>query len=348
MGEMFLKDTWLVAAFAKEVRHELLARKLAGENVVLYRTRAGAPVALLDTCPHRQVPLSLGKLVGDDVQCGYHGLTFDASGRCVKIPGQERIPGSAKARTYPVVERYDFVWIWLGDPALADESKIPNFFWMTDPDWAISDGYHHVKANYQLLNDNLLDLTHETFVHAHSIGNAAVAEAPLSVEVGEGVVRAHRDILNCSPPPFYVKATGFTTNIDRWHTTIFTPPSFLVIENGSMPTGSVKEEARAKGLTRERRVLNLITPETETSSHYFWAIARSYDLKDSELTDYIAEEIKKTFDEDKVVLEAQQERLGTAGYGNGRFPLTLAADAGAIHGRRLVLQMLGHQPDVPN
>jgi phenylpropionate dioxygenase-like ring-hydroxylating dioxygenase large terminal subunit len=332
---MFLKDTWQVAAFAKEVGRRLLARTLAGENVILYRTESGAPVAFEDACPHRMAPLSLGRLIGDVIQCGYHGLCFDSQGKCVKAPGQNRIPAAAKAHVFPTVERYGFIWIWLGEPALADERSVPNFFWMTDPEWAISDGYHYIQANYQLLNDNLLDLSHETFVHSHTIGNAAVADSPLSVEVQGDCVRAHRDMLNCDPPPFYVAATGFNSKIDRWHTTIFTPPAFLVIENGAIPAGSDKEEARSKGLARERRVLNLITPETETSSHYFWAIARCYDVHDESLTEYIRREISNTFDEDKVILEAQQQRLAARSFG-AKFPVTLRADAGAIQGRRVL------------
>jgi phenylpropionate dioxygenase-like ring-hydroxylating dioxygenase large terminal subunit len=337
---MFLKDAWQVAAFAKDVGRHLLARTLANEDVILYRTLEGDPVALYNTCPHRLVPLSLGKLVDNNVQCAYHGLCFDPSGDCVKVPGQERIPASAKVRKFPVVERYDFIWIWLGDPALADDGLVPNFHWMTDPDWAISDGYHHIAAHYQLLNDNLLDLSHETFVHSDTIGNAAVADSPLSVEVQDNrVVRAHRDMLNCEPPPFYIKATGFSTRIDRWHTTIYTPPAFLVIENGAMPAGSDKEDARAKGMTRERRILNLITPETETSSHYFWAVARSYDLSNLELTEYIRKEIVKTFNEDKVLLEAQQQKLGAKKF--TQFPVTLRADAGAVQGRRVLNTLVG-------
>jgi len=340
---MFLRDVWQVAAFGKELRHEILSRTLLGEAVVLYRTEDGAPVAMLDTCPHRFVPLSLGKLVGDSIQCGYHGLCFDPNGNCTKVPGQDRIPSAAKAQIFPVVERYGFIWIWLGDAAKADEATIPDFHWMTDDAWAISDGYHHIAAHYQLINDNLLDLTHETFVHPHSIGNAAVGESPLTVALdGDHKVRAHRDILNCEPPPFYVKATGFSTRIDRWHTTIFTPPGFLVIENGSMPAGSDKEEARAKGITRERRVLNLITPETETSSHYFWGIARCYDLNDEKMTEYIRQEVYKTFDEDKLILEAQQVRLGSRKLTN--FPVTLRADAGAVQGRRIIEAMLRELP----
>lgn len=339
---MFLKNVWQVAAFSSELKDAPLARTLLGEGVVLFRTGSGAPAALMDECPHRLAPLSLGKVVDGAIQCGYHGMRFDGAGACVRVPGQDRVPAKARAHSYPVVERHEFIWIWMGDPALADETRVPDFFWMTDPGWAISDGYHHVAANYQLLNDNLLDLSHETFVHAHTIGNDAVADSPLTVtQDGENVIRAHRDMLNCEPPPFYVKAAGFTSRIDRWHTTIFTPPAFHVIENGSMPAGSDKEEARRKGLTRERRVLNLITPETEGSSHYFWAIARCYQLDDAELTDYIRTEVARTFDEDKLVLEAQQARMKGAHL--DAFPVTLRADAGAVQARRVMARLLGEQ-----
>lgn len=339
---MFLKNVWQVAAFSAELKQEPLARTLLGEQVVLYRTATGEPAALLDECPHRLAPLSLGKVVDGALQCGYHGMRFDSAGACIRVPGQEHVPAKAQVRSFPVIERHALIWIWMGDVAKADEARVPNLFWMTDPGWAISDGYHHVAANYQLLNDNLLDLSHETFVHAHTIGNGAVADSPLTVsQDGENTVRAHRDMLNCEPPPFYVKAAGFTARIDRWHTTIFTPPAFNIIENGSMPAGSEKEEARRNGLTRERRVINLITPETESSSHYFWAIARCYALDDAELTDYIRVEVARTFDEDKLILEAQQRRLKGAHLDS--FPVTLRADAGAIQARRIMSRLLAEQ-----
>jgi len=338
---MFLRNVWQVAAHSAELKSAPLARTLLGEDVVLFRSADGTPAALLDECPHRLAPLSKGRVVGDVIECGYHGMCFDARGACIRVPGQERPPGEARVKNFPTAERYKLVWVWLGDPEKADKADIPDFHWMDHPDWAISEGYHHIRANYQLLNDNLLDLSHETFVHAHTIGNAAVAEAPLMVSGEGGVIRAHRDMLNCEVPPFYVKATGFTGRIDRWHTTIFTPPAFLVIENGSMPAGSDKEEARKRGMTRERRVLNLITPETEVSSHYFWAVARCYSLNDAELTDYIRCEVSRTFDEDKVILEAQQRRMGERPF--QEFPVTLRADAGAVQARRLMKKLLAEQ-----
>jgi vanillate O-demethylase monooxygenase subunit len=203
---------------------------------------------------------------------------------------------------------------------------------MTDPAWTTCTGYHHVAANYQLLNDNLLDLSHESYVHDDTIGNDAVAEAPVSVTTRDGKLHVHRDMLDCEAPPFYVKATGFTMRINRWHTTIFTPPSFCLIENGSYPASGTKDEAL------ERRIMNLMTPETESSSHYFWGIARAYKLDDKALTQYIQEQIYYTFDQDKVLLEAQQKRLDIGK--TGAFPMALRTDGGPIQARRLVQQTL--------
>lgn len=331
---MFLKNCWQVAAFGSEVGRSLLARTLAGEDVVMFRTEAGEAVALEDRCAHRHVPLRLGRVVGDTAQCGYHGLCFDKEGRCVHVPGQDRIPAGATIRSFPVIERHALIWIWLGEAGRADPALVPNCYWMDDPGWAVSKGYHHVAANYALLNDNLLDLTHESFVHIESIGNEAVANAPLSVELRDGAVHASRMMLDCPPPPFYQTAAGFSGNIDRWHTTIYTPPGYCLIKNGAMPAGIGKDKARAQGLTRERRVINLLTPETERSTHYFWGIARSYDIDDEALTAHIGEAIVHTFNEDKVVLEAQQIAMDR--HPNSLFPVALRADGGAIHGRRLL------------
>lgn len=326
------KNFWYVAAFSKDVGRALLARTILGKPVVMYRTAEGKAVALADRCPHRAVPLSLGALVGDTVRCTYHGMHIGPDGNCVRIPCQDMIPSKARTDTYLVEERHTLVWIWMGDPARADVDLIPDFHWMDDPEWTTCSGYHHVGANYELLNDNLLDLSHESYVHDDTIGNDAVAEAPVNVAIRDGKVLVHRDILNCEPPPFYVKATGFTTNINRWHTTIFQPPSFLVIENGSYPATGSRSEAL------ERRVLNLITPETDTSSHYFWGIARAYQRDDGKLTAYIQEQIYHTFNQDKVVLEAQQRNLGAEA--SSPFPVALRTDAGPIQARKLVRQII--------
>jgi phenylpropionate dioxygenase-like ring-hydroxylating dioxygenase large terminal subunit len=346
---MWIQNTWQVAAFAADIKREILPRTLLGRALILYRTESGAVVALEDRCPHRFLPLSLGKLIGDDVQCGYHGLRFDARGGCVRVPSQGNIPKPAKVASFPVTEQYGFVWVWLGEASLAYRTPVPDFHWMTDPAWAAGSGYNHVAANFQLLNDNLLDLTHESYVHPETIGNSAVAEAPLSVSVVEDrTVRAHREMFDCEPPPFYRKASGFTSRIDRWQTTYFTPPGFHVIETGAVPAGMDRTAARLSGHARERRVLHLITPETSCSSHYFWAVARDYAIEDEELTRFITKEVGFVFSQDRAVLEAQQRAIGDGP--NAGFVVMLRADAGAIQGRRLVAKVLqaeGHATTVP-
>ena len=206
--------------------------------------------------------------------------------------------------------------------------------WVDDPAWAAVTGYHHFGANYQLVNDNLLDLSHESYVHEETIGNESVAEAPATVTLAGGVVRVHRDMFNIEAPPFYKRTTGFKGNIDRWHTNYFTPPGFHVIENGSMPAGAPN---RSEAL--ERKVLNLITPETTTSSHYFWGVVRQFRMDDRALSDYIREGIARTFDQDKAVLEAQQRALGPDP-DNVSFPVSIRVDAGPIQGRKLLQSLI--------
>jgi vanillate O-demethylase monooxygenase subunit len=334
---MWLRNCWQVIAFAREIGQTPLARTGCGEEIVLFRTASGQPVALADRCPHRLAPLSLGRVVGDQIQCGYHGLCFDAGGQCVRVPGQDTVPRQAKVRNYPLIERHAFAWIWLGDPALADPATIPDVHWCDDPAWAVSDGYHHFRANYQLVNDNLLDLSHESFVHEDTIGNEAVAEAPFTVSLDGDRVRMHRDMYDMEAPPFYKRTTGFTGHIDRWHTNTFSPPGLHIIENGSMPAGSKDRSAAL-----ERKVLNFITPETATTTHYFWAIVRQFKIDDSELTDYIRDGIRKTFDQDKAVLEAQQRIIGDDP-DRAVFPVAIRVDAAPIQGRKLLAAMIAHE-----
>jgi len=334
---MWLRNCWQVIAFSKEIGGTPLARTVLDEPIVLYRSGDGEAVALADCCPHRFAPLSLGRVAGDQIQCGYHGLCFDRNGVCVRVPGQDTVPSRARVRKYPLVERYTFAWIWMGDPAVADPAMVPDFHWLDDPSWAVAEGYHHFGANYQLVNDNLLDLSHESFVHEETIGNEAVADAPATVTVQGDLVRVHRDMLNIEAPPFYKRTTGFTGRINRWHTTNFTPPGFHIIENGSMPA-----DAPDKSHALERKVLNLITPETATSSHYFWAVIRQFKLDDQDLTNYIRDGIRRTFDQDKEMLEAQQRTIGPNPDAVS-FPVSVRIDAGPIQGRKRLEAMIARE-----
>jgi vanillate monooxygenase len=336
---MWMRNCWQVIAFATEIREAPLARTVLDEKIVLFRIESGEAVALADRCPHRFAPLSIGRVVGDTIQCGYHGLCFDRDGVCVRVPGQDSVPARARVQKYPLVERHTFAWVWMGDPALADPARIPDFHWMDDPAWAAVPGYHHFGANYLLVNDNLLDLSHESFVHEETIGNESVAESPATVSLQGEVLRVHRDMLNIEAPPFYKRTTGFTGRINRWHTNYFTPPGFHVIENGSMSA-----DAPDKNHALERKVLNLITPETRRSSHYFWGIVRQFRMDDPALDDIIRDGIIRTFDQDKAVLEAQQRALGPDP-DSAVFPVSIRVDAGPMQGRKLVQSCIAREAD---
>ena len=179
------REAWYAAAWDHEIGRKLTARKICDHDVVMYRRLDGRVCTLENACWHRLLPLSMGRLDGDEVTCGYHGLVFDASGRCTHMPSQDTINPSACVRTYPTVERHRFVWIWTGDPARADPALVPDLHWNDDPDWAGDGKVIHVKCDYRLVLDNLMDLTHETFVHSSSIGDRAVAEAPFEVTHGD-------------------------------------------------------------------------------------------------------------------------------------------------------------------
>jgi len=330
---MFLYNHWYVAAWSTEIENAPFARTLLNEPVVFYRKTDGTVAALEDRCPHRRVPLSLGKLIDDKLQCHYHGLQFDADGACVRIPGQDMIPPSVCARSYPVVERNKWVWIWMGDPALADPQLIPDYHWLDDAGWGAKGDLFHVDANWQLIVDNLLDLTHLAFVHESTIGNAAVAEnAAVKVTRKPNNVLVTRWIIDQPAPPTYVKAGGFTGNVDRWQFIDFTPPAFLRLHVGATPTGTGAPDGTfVDGINM--RNLNAITPETETTTHYFWAQAHDFSADEPDVTEMVFQQVKTAFLEDVDVFEAQQRAISA--HPDAR-QIDINADAGGIQARRIL------------
>jgi phenylpropionate dioxygenase-like ring-hydroxylating dioxygenase large terminal subunit len=337
---MFLKNFWYVAAYGHEVARKPLGRMILGEPVVLFRKEDGTAVALEDRCVHRHLPLSMGKLVGDHLQCHYHGLRYDCSGQCVRVPGQNTVPPGARVKTYPVVERYRWLWIWMGDPALADPDKITDFHWLDDPAWGAKGCYLHVKANWQLIVDNLLDLTHLAFVHETTIGNAALVDnAAVKVTRAPNNVVVTRWIIDAPAPPTFVRAGGFVTPVDRWQIIDFVPPAFLRLDVGCTPTGTGAPQGRRVGGIGMRN-LNAITPETETTSHYFWGQAHDWDVHNHATTDMLVEQITTAFLEDVAVLEAQQRNMTIR---PGAPQIDINADSGLIQARRILDCIYGEE-----
>jgi vanillate O-demethylase monooxygenase subunit len=305
----------------------------------MYRKTDGQVAALADACWHRLVPLSRGRLDGDEVICGYHGLAFNAQGRCTYMPSQETINPSACVKSYPVAEKHRFIWLWPGDPALADPALIPDLHWNKDPDWAGDGGLIKVNCDYRLVLDNLMDLTHETFVHGSTIGNAAVAEAPFETTHGDKTVTVTRWMRDIDPPPFWRGQLQKPGNVDRWQIITFQSPATIAIDVGVAPTGTGAPEGdRSQGVNG--MVINTITPETDKTCHYFWAFARNYRRDDQALTTQLREGVSGIFREDEEILEAQQKAMDD---NPGRIFYNLNIDSGSMWMRRLIERQIRNE-----
>ena len=331
---MYLRNYWYAVAMPSELDGDaLLGRWILGEPVLLYRTADGSVAAMRDVCPHRSARLSAGERDGDIVRCLYHGLEFGSDGVCTRVPAQGGAPPPGlRVATYPVCEKWRVVWVWMGAAEDADEALVPDFHWNDDPDWYPVGDYMHLDCHYQLLADNLMDLSHEAYVHRGTIGTDDVSETPSTAERDGEKVVVERIMPGCPAPPFYQKLKGYDGQIDRMHRIIFRPPSTIVIESKSTPTGSNDPD---DGL--EYRVLCAITPETDTTTHFFWAVPRNFN-PEQPVTEMMYQGSKAVFEEDIDVLNRQQEVLtrmdGAVGWQN------IHSDAGAVYARRVVDELL--------
>lgn len=336
---MFIRNAWYVGAWDHEVNRQfLLRRTLLNEPVLFYRQEDGTPVALEDRCCHRHAPLSKGVLVGDDIQCPYHGLTFNPAGQCVRVPGQAAIPPEAKVRSFPVVERYHWIWIWMGDPALADPDLIEDFHWTDDPEWRARGEKLDLEGNYVLLVENLLDLSHLSFIHPTTLGTDKVAETPMKAERDGDLVRVTRWVMDSPPPMFFQKAGGFAADehIDRWQVIEFTPPAFVRLDIGGAKAGTGAEKGdRSQGFTM--RNLNAITPETETTTHYFWAQAHDFRTDEPWITDLLYQNVHTAFLEDLDIIGAQQENIETR---PDAPRVDINHDTGGLQARRVIERLV--------
>jgi len=309
---MFVRNNWYVAAWDHEVTRGLMRRILLDEPVLLYRKDDGTAVALEDRCCHRQAPLSMGKLIGNVVKCPYHGLEFDPTGKCVRVPSQEKVPASAKVRAYPLIEKNHWLWIWMGDPAKADPSLIEDFHWLDDPGWRYGGNYLHVDANYLLLVENLLDTTHLTFLHPTTLGTDAFARSEFDVKRDGDRITVARWLMNELPAPFHKQMGDFPEGmkVDRWQITQFGPPCFVKLDVGSAPAGAGAREAADRGKRWMNMYnLNAITPETDKTAHYFFAQAYNFKLGERWISDMLAKQVHDIFLEDMAMVKAQQVNM---------------------------------------
>jgi phenylpropionate dioxygenase-like ring-hydroxylating dioxygenase large terminal subunit len=339
---MFLRNAWYIAAWADELKDRPLGRRILNEPVVLFRDQSGRAAALLDRCCHRSAPLSLGEVVPGGIQCGYHGLTFDGSGACIAVPGQSRIPEDARIRSYPVVEKDQLLWIWMGDSARADQSKIVDFPYHNDRAyWPNKHDCYPIKGNYMLMVDNLMDLTHLGYLHAKTVGGNPAAHVNAEMKTTRTVtgIKFTRWMRNSVPPPSYVRAAGFSGRVDRWQEFEWVAPSSILQWTGAADAGTGAYEGKREG-GFQFRLFHGLTPETETSCLYFWSCANGYRQNEPEATEQLYREIAPTFVEDKEMVAAQQARLtefGEAGL------VDIASDANRMIMRRFMERLIAEE-----
>ena len=337
---MFPKNAWYVACTPDEIDEKPLGRRICNEPIVFYRGPGGAVAALEDFCPHRGAPLSLGRVIEGKLVCGYHGLEMGCDGKTIAMPGQ-RVRGFPPIRAYAVVERHGFVWVWPGEAAKADPAAIHALPWADNPEWAYGGGLYHIACDYRLMIDNLMDLTHETYVHATSIGQKEIDEAaPATKTEGDEVITS-RYMHNIMAPPFWQMALRGNhlpddQPVDRWQICRFSPPSHVMIEVGVALAGrggyDAPPECKASSI-----VVDFITPETETSIWYFWGMARNFNPRDKALTASIREGQGKIFSEDLEMLERQQKNLSAH---PERALLKLNIDAGGVQSRKVLDRLI--------
>jgi vanillate O-demethylase monooxygenase subunit len=316
-----IRNAWYVAAHSSELKDKPLARTVLGTSIVLYRKRDAFPAALRNACGHRLAPLSLGRVVEDTLQCAYHGAMFDETGRCIAFPGEREIPKRCAVTSYPLIERYGFLWVWPGRPGLANESSVPKIFSRSDdPAWTSMDGqFISFQAHYSLVLDNLFDSTHAQFVHPTTLGargllaqrGHASGESTFQADVGERAIRYVVDIRNGEAGPCLHEGLGrrlgngpYLEPVDWYLDISWEAPSFFVFDSTTKPAG--EDERRSVRFC----TFHALTPETETSCNYFYRTVERLDEDQEPLCDFWHRATSTAFQEDKVVLEAQQAVIG--------------------------------------
>ena len=334
---MFLRNAWYVAAWDKEITEGLHTKKILNEDIVFYRRQDGRVVALEDACPHRKLPLSMGRIHGDQIECGYHGMMFDCSGACTKAPATDRPPSTAVVRAYPMETRYGLLWIWMGEPAQADPDTIFSVEHWGDPAWGLNQGDGmNVQCNYQYMTDNLLDPTHVAWVHQSSFASSACEDTPLQNTVTDTGVTVWRWMNDVDPAPFYAPFLKFEGRCDRKQQYEVRYPSNALIKAIFTPAGSGGE---SKPLHKDVFIMdsyNFMTPIDENTTKYYWFQMRNFSPDDAEISRQFATSVRGAFEEDRPILEAVHK-----GFAEQRTPnIDLKIDVGPLRFRRRLAQMI--------
>lgn len=340
----FLRNAWYVAAWSRELNNEaVVERTLLGESIALFRDSQGQCAAVGNRCPHRFAPLAAGKIRGDAIECPYHGLRFDRTGQCVHNPhGDGRIPPAARVASYPLAERYGAVWIWMGDPARAGTTPLPSFDYLEQRDNVTSNGYLLTKAHYQLSADNLLDLSHFQFLHPETLGsNEMAAQGDATFEVEGETVWSRRLCRGERLQEFINSAFGVPRGmaVDRKLDVRWDAPGLMSIEVAVTPAGMPFEFGRVSFSG------HFLTPETESSTHYFFSFGLPKVMGDAAnlLAEYAVHGLMTPFkQEDLPMLEAQQRAIGSGDFWSAK-PLMLSIDGAGIKARRIMERKIAQE-----
>jgi phenylpropionate dioxygenase-like ring-hydroxylating dioxygenase large terminal subunit len=346
---MFLRNCWYVAGWSHDVpRDGLVARTILGDPIVLYRKSDGTIAALEDRCCHRLAPLSRGRREGDELRCMYHGLKFAASGKCTEIPGQDLIPATARVRAYPAVEQDCWVWVWMGDPVLAEARLIPRALNHGHPGWLMRTGALSYQANYELINDNLLDLSHLSYVHQNTLGRQSMSwgeSRPRTTPIERGL-RIERWVVG-QPWPAYLGLPAAARS-DMWASYDYLVPGIFLLATKSYPHGAAakcgmnvpNDEPDWVSSTSQA-----VTPIDEGRTVYYYSSCLSRTFATEEQSRQQMVVIERAFAEDKAMIEAQQQVIA-------RTPQTrmlrLASDGALNRFRRLMAGLIeAEQPTMP-
>jgi phenylpropionate dioxygenase-like ring-hydroxylating dioxygenase large terminal subunit len=330
-----VRNLWYMAGWEQEVLDDgFLARILLDTPMVFFRKEKGdGYVGLVDRCPHRFAPLSLGKREGDNVICGYHGLTFDESGKCILNPFSDTIPPACSVRSFPVYAKDSILWFWAGDPEAADPTVISDFSCMTG-DASHGRGHMEFQANFELLTDNLMDLSHIEFVHSGSIGGGGVIfQGTHGTKVEGEAIWSNWWMPNIAPPPWATFLPS-DSKVDHWLEMRWAAPASMLLEAGICPAGVDRQESTIAKMVGP----HIITPQTETSSHYFYGYPVG---TGGESEDPVGEAFTN---EDQPMIEAVQRNMGDTDFW-GRRPVILSHDTGSVMARRRLMKLRNQEAD---